>query len=149
LSEFRKPPRLNKSPAQLRHSCISNASLRRLYNFVNKSLSRPEAKGKPLVDCRQGYAEFPGCAGFSSRFLFVHTCHRCRTVLAFAQWLGAPPPPQISEQQAREAAGEDAVYYGTKLSGASNEKAKRTFGFRPRRLQWLDRSATPARPPSA
>jgi hypothetical protein len=32
--------------------------LRRLYNFVNKSLSRPEAKGKPLVDCRKGYAEF-------------------------------------------------------------------------------------------
>jgi len=72
-----------------------------------------------------------------------------RWLPAFAQWLGAPPPPQISEQQAREAAGEDAVYYGTKLSGASNEKAKRTFGFRPRRLQWLDRSATPARPPSA
>ena len=75
--EFTKPPRLNKSPAQLRHSCISNASLlRRLYNFVNKSPSRPEAKGKPLLDCRKGYAEFPGCAGFSSRFLFVHTCHR-------------------------------------------------------------------------
>jgi nucleoside-diphosphate-sugar epimerase len=72
-----------------------------------------------------------------------------RWLPAFAQWLGAPPPPQISEQQAREAAGEDAVYYGTKLSGASNEKAKRTFGFRPRRLQWLDRSARPARPPSA
>jgi nucleoside-diphosphate-sugar epimerase len=56
---------------------------------------------------------------------------------AFARWLGALPPLKMSEQQARETAGDDAVYYGTKLSGASNEKAKRTFGFRPRRLQWL------------
>ena len=37
----------------------------------------------------------------------------------------APPPPQLTEQEAREVAGEDAVYYGTKLSGASNDKAKR------------------------
>jgi hypothetical protein len=54
----------------------------------------------------------------------------------FARWLGAPPPPRDTEEQAREAAGEDAVYYGTKLDGASNEKAKKTFGFTPRRLQW-------------
>jgi hypothetical protein len=32
---------------------------------------------------------------------------------------------------------QDAVYYGTKLSGASNAKAKQTFNFTPRRLQWL------------
>lgn len=55
----------------------------------------------------------------------------------FARSLGAPPPPKITEEQAREAAGEDAVYYGTKLGGASNEKAKRTFAFSPRRLEWL------------
>jgi hypothetical protein len=55
----------------------------------------------------------------------------------FARWLGAPAPPRITEEQAREAAGEDAVYYGTKLDGASNEKAKRTFAFSPRRLEWL------------
>jgi nucleoside-diphosphate-sugar epimerase len=55
----------------------------------------------------------------------------------FARWVGAPPPPQTTELGAREAGGEDAVYYGTKLRGASNEKAKRTFGFTPRRLQWL------------
>ncbi|MBV9489346.1 MAG: NAD(P)-dependent oxidoreductase [Verrucomicrobia bacterium] len=61
-----------------------------------------------------------------------------RWLPAFARWLGAPPPPRISEPQAREVAGEDAVYYGTKLSGASNEKAKKTFNFRPRRLQWLN-----------
>jgi len=36
-------------------------------------------------------------------------------------------------RQAVFPAGEDAVYYGTKLRGASNQKAKRTFGFEPRR----------------
>jgi hypothetical protein len=34
-------------------------------------------------------------------------------------------------------AGEDAVYYATKLSGASNAKAKRILGWEPRRLEWL------------
>jgi len=55
----------------------------------------------------------------------------------FARWVGAPPPLRVTEAQARAAAGEDAVYYGTKLSGASNAKAKRTFGFKPRRLEWM------------
>ena len=56
---------------------------------------------------------------------------------AFARAVGAPPPPVVSEQEARAAAGEDAVYYGTRLRGASNAKAKRAFGFAPRRLEWL------------
>jgi len=30
-----------------------------------------------------------------------------------------------------------AVYYGTKLRGAANAKAKRILGFVPRRLEWL------------
>ena len=55
----------------------------------------------------------------------------------FARSLGAPPPPKITEEQALKTAGEDAVYYGTKLGGASNEKAKRTSAFSPRRLEWL------------
>jgi hypothetical protein len=58
---------------------------------------------------------------------------------AFARFVGAPPPPRVTEEQAHAAAGEDAVYYYTKHRGASNEKAKRTFGFKPRRLEWLDR----------
>ena len=29
------------------------------------------------------------------------------------------------------------MYYGTRLRGASNAKAKQVFGFRPRRLEWL------------
>jgi nucleoside-diphosphate-sugar epimerase len=58
---------------------------------------------------------------------------------AFARFVGAPAPPRVTVEEALAAAGEDAVYYGTMLRGASNEKAKRTFGFRPRRLEWLDR----------
>jgi nucleoside-diphosphate-sugar epimerase len=56
---------------------------------------------------------------------------------AFARYCGAPEPPRVSEQQALEAAGPDAVYYATRLRGASNAKAKRELGFRPRRLEWL------------
>jgi len=58
---------------------------------------------------------------------------------AFARSVGAPPPPRITEEQARASAGEDAVYYGTRLRGASNRKAKEAFGFEPRRLEWLRR----------
>jgi len=60
---------------------------------------------------------------------------------AFARFVGAPPPPRITEEQALASAGEDAVYYDMKLRGASNKKAKKTFGFEPRRLEWLGRSA--------
>ena len=56
---------------------------------------------------------------------------------AFAKFIGAPPPPRVSEAEARATAGEDVVYYATKLSGASNAKAKRILGWKPRRLEWL------------
>jgi 2-alkyl-3-oxoalkanoate reductase len=56
---------------------------------------------------------------------------------AFARFVDAPPPPQITVEQALASAGEDAVYYGTRLRGAANAKAKSAFGFRPRRLGWL------------
>ena len=61
-----------------------------------------------------------------------------RWLPAFARWVGAPPPPQVTEQEGRERGGEDAVYYGTKLRGATNGKAKKTLNLAPRRLQWLD-----------
>lgn len=61
-----------------------------------------------------------------------------RWLPAFARRVGAPPPARVTEQEARERGGEDAVYYGTKLRGATNGKAKKTLNFTPRRLQWLD-----------
>jgi 2-alkyl-3-oxoalkanoate reductase len=60
---------------------------------------------------------------------------------AFARYCGALEPPHVSEQQALQAAGLDAVYYATRLRGASNAKAKRELGFRPRPLQWLANTA--------
>lgn len=60
-----------------------------------------------------------------------------RWLPAFASFVGAQPPPRLTEEEARQVAGEDAVYYATKLHGASNERAKQTFGFRPRPLEWL------------
>jgi nucleoside-diphosphate-sugar epimerase len=56
---------------------------------------------------------------------------------AFARFLGAPEPPHLGEEEARAAAGEDAVYYATRLHGASNAKAKQVLGWTPRRLEWL------------
>ena len=56
---------------------------------------------------------------------------------AFARYCGAPEPPDVSEAQALQAAGPDAVYYATRLRGASNAKAKRQLGFHPRPLEWL------------
>jgi hypothetical protein len=56
---------------------------------------------------------------------------------AFASSVGAPPPPQLTQEQARAAAGEDAIYYGTKVRGASNARARKALRFAPRRLEWL------------
>jgi nucleoside-diphosphate-sugar epimerase len=56
---------------------------------------------------------------------------------AFARFVGAPAPPRISEEEALRIAGPDAVYYATRLRGASNAKAKRQLKFAPRRLEWL------------
>jgi 2-alkyl-3-oxoalkanoate reductase len=56
---------------------------------------------------------------------------------AFANFIGAPRPPHISQQEAIQTGGPDLVYYATQLRGASNEKAKKEFGFAPRRLEWL------------
>jgi nucleoside-diphosphate-sugar epimerase len=56
---------------------------------------------------------------------------------AFARAVGAPAPPQITEEEALAAFGPDTVYYATRLRGASNEKAKRELNFQPRPLEWL------------
>jgi nucleoside-diphosphate-sugar epimerase len=57
---------------------------------------------------------------------------------AFARAVGAPPPSQITEEEALAAFGPDTVYYATRLRGASNEKARRELKFRSRRLEWLE-----------
>lgn len=62
-----------------------------------------------------------------------------RWLPAFARWVGAAPPLQVTEQEGRDRGGADAVYYNTKLRGATNSKAKRLLGFAPRPLQWLSR----------
>ena len=59
---------------------------------------------------------------------------------AFARAVGAPAPPQITEEEALAAFGPDTVYYATRLRGASNEKAKRELNFQPRPLEWLHQS---------
>jgi nucleoside-diphosphate-sugar epimerase len=58
---------------------------------------------------------------------------------AFARWLNAPPPPQVSVEDAlKRDGGADAVYYGTKMRGVLNAKAKRELNFQPRPLEWLE-----------
>jgi 2-alkyl-3-oxoalkanoate reductase len=56
---------------------------------------------------------------------------------AFAQWVNAPPPPQVSVEDALKASGADAVYYGTQMRGVSNAKAKRELNLQPRPLEWI------------
>jgi 2-alkyl-3-oxoalkanoate reductase len=57
---------------------------------------------------------------------------------AFARWLNAPPPPQVSVEDAlKRDGGADAVYYGTQMRGVSNAKAKRDLNFQPRPLEWI------------
>lgn len=56
----------------------------------------------------------------------------------FARWVGAEPPSRLREQEAQATVGPDAGYYATRLRGASNAKAKRVLGFRPRLAAWMD-----------
>ena len=56
---------------------------------------------------------------------------------AFARAAGAPAPPRVSDEDALQTFGPDAVYYATRLRGASNEKAGRELEFRPRPLEWI------------
>jgi 2-alkyl-3-oxoalkanoate reductase len=55
---------------------------------------------------------------------------------AFTRWVDAEEPPRLSVEEARKTAGEEAVFYHTRLTGASNEKAKTHLGFAPRQLLW-------------
>ncbi len=55
---------------------------------------------------------------------------------AYAQWLGAEPPPSVTVTEMLQTHGEDAVYYATQLRGASNQKVKKELGFHPRSRKW-------------
>jgi len=59
---------------------------------------------------------------------------------AFARWVDAEEPPQLSVEDALKTAGEEAIYYHTRLTGASNSRAKAQLGFTPRPLLWRQRS---------
>lgn len=56
---------------------------------------------------------------------------------AFARWVGANEPARLSLPEARNMAGEEAIFYHTALTGASNRRAKAQLGFAPRTLLWL------------
>ena len=59
---------------------------------------------------------------------------------AFASFVGAPDPPQISDREA-QALTPDVLYYATRLRGARNDLAKQKLGFSPRRLEWLSKTS--------
>lgn len=59
-----------------------------------------------------------------------------RWLPAFARWVGAPEPDQVSAEAALAKVGSEGVYYHTRLSGASNRKAKIVLNFTPRPLIW-------------
>lgn len=56
-----------------------------------------------------------------------------RWLPAYAAWIGAPPPPHAPVGPETDP---DALYYATRLRGASNTKAKQLLGFRPRPREW-------------
>lgn len=57
-------------------------------------------------------------------------------LLAFARWVDAPEPRRVSVEDALQAAGAEAVYFHTGLTGVANGRARAQLGFRPRPLLW-------------
>lgn len=57
---------------------------------------------------------------------------------AFARCVDAPTPARVGVDEARQVAGDEAIYYHTRLTGASNHAAKAKLGFAPRPLLWND-----------
>jgi nucleoside-diphosphate-sugar epimerase len=55
---------------------------------------------------------------------------------AFSRWVDAPEPRCVSVEDALKAAGAEAVYYHTRLTGVANRRAKAQLGFTPRPLLW-------------
>jgi nucleoside-diphosphate-sugar epimerase len=57
---------------------------------------------------------------------------------AAARAVGAPPPRHVPRWLGRLLAGEAGAIMMTEVRGASNEKAKRELGWRPRHASWRD-----------
>ncbi len=57
---------------------------------------------------------------------------------AAASALGAPPPRHVPRWLGRIVAGEAATVMMTEVRGASNDKAKRELGWRPRHTSWRE-----------
>jgi nucleoside-diphosphate-sugar epimerase len=57
---------------------------------------------------------------------------------AAAQAVGAPPPRHVPRWMGRLFAGEVGVVMMTEVRGASNDKAKRELGWRPRHASWRE-----------
>ncbi len=60
-----------------------------------------------------------------------------RWLPAFARWIGAPEPVPENADEAVEQIGADSVYLQTRLTGASNHKAKAVLAYEPRPLVWM------------
>jgi nucleoside-diphosphate-sugar epimerase len=55
---------------------------------------------------------------------------------AYADALGAGPPPHVTRDEALAAVGPYAVFLATEVDGADNAKAKRELGWRPAHPTW-------------
>jgi nucleoside-diphosphate-sugar epimerase len=138
-------------------SSIEGVALR--YGFFYGPNTWYDPDGGAAAEVRR--QQFPVITGGEAKWSFVHIEDAARATVAaltvdpgkyvvvdddpspvgvwlprFASFVGAPPPPSIGAEQARQIAGEDAVYYQTRLSGASNAKGKRALHFMPRRREW-------------
>jgi 2-alkyl-3-oxoalkanoate reductase len=141
------------------HASPEGVVLRYGFFYGPNTWYHPE--GGAAIEVRQ--QQFSVIEGGAAKWSFVHIVDAARATVAaltakpgtyvvvdddpspvsrwlprFASFVGAPAPPRITSEQALQTAGEDAVYYQTKLSGASNAKARRELGFAPRRLEFIE-----------
>lgn len=141
------------------HASPEGVVLRYGFFYGPNTWYHPE--GGAAIEVRQ--QQFSIIEGGAAKWSFVHIVDAARATVAalsarpgtyvvvddnpspvslwlprFARVVGAPAPPRITTEQARQTGGEDAVYYQTKLSGASNAKARRELGFAPRRLEFIE-----------
>jgi len=82
---------------------------------------------------RSAVYSFPGAYNIVSD----HPTQMREWLPAFARYIGAEQPLWITEEEGLKEKGADAVYYATKLRGASNAKAKHKFNFQPRTFEWF------------